>query len=461
MADSPKGGAVFLKKNIQLIYAIVLITLIPVAIIANTYLFIRSFSNTIDISLQREALMVAEVFNAGVENQLTAPDQLQTQLEATAKLNPDIVSMDIFVPDGDNFRDVASLDKTVVGQTSTNIQNVIAWHQNQAIAYQTNAGGSSILNETVQLNERFWTVVAPLQDSSGNKQALLAVKLSLKIVDLLTQQTLFRSYLILAATILIIVLLLAMNTRLFQYAVLFRKIKEVDEMKDEFISMTSHELRTPITAIKGYLSMFLEGSFGKLPATATQNIKVVYDASDRLALLIEDLLNVSRIEQGRLEIKAEPVDAMKLVEGIVMELKVPAEQKGLYLKIEPPTEILREVSADQAKLKQVMVNIIGNAIKYTLKGGVNVTLTPKDNFLEIKVIDTGIGMSPKARERLFEKFYRVKTPETEAINGTGLGLWITKRLVEMMNGQIFVDSIEHVGTQVTVTLPYAKKTTTV
>lgn len=114
------------------------------------------------------------------------------------------------------------------------------------------------------------------------------------------------------------------------------------------------------------------------------------------------------------------------------------------------------MSADVNKLKQVLINLVGNAVKYTKTGSVTVTADAKENAVEVKVSDTGIGMSPEARERLFTKFYRISSKETQGVPGTGLGLWITKQIVELMHGKIFVDSIEGKGTQVTLLLQAVK-----
>ncbi len=456
--QAPKPSSlIFLRKNVQIVYAFALITLIPLAIIANTFFFIRSFGRTVDITLQRQALMVAQIFNAEAAERLDSPEKLQNLVDSMSRLAPDLVSIDVLFPEKEDFKVIASTDEAAIGALSTNVQNVLAWHEKKAIAFLTQAGGKSIMSQQIDPSGgRYWAVISPLYGEDGQKTALLAVKLSVKVVDLLTQSTLTRSYGILAITVVVIILLLILNTRMFEYAVLFKKIKEVDQMKDEFISMASHELRTPITGIRGYISLFLDGSFGKLSKDAMKNLKTVYGAVERLAELIEDLLNVSRIDQGRMEMHPQPTDAMAILNPIVEELKVQADQKGLNLTIGPATGDIGLIMADPARLKQVLVNIIGNAIKYTPKGGVTVNLTAKDKFLEIKVTDTGIGMSAKARERLFEKFYRVKTEDTEKIVGTGLGLWITKQIIVLMKGEIYVDSIEHVGTQMSVLLPFAQ-----
>jgi len=135
-----------------------------------------------------------------------------------------------------------------------------------------------------------------------------------------------------------------------------------------------------------------------------------------------------------------------------------AKEKGLSLNFEVIENTNDLINVDKDKLKQVLINIIGNSIKYTNEGSVDVKISNKEDNLVISIKDTGIGMSAKEREHLFEKFYRIKNKKTQDVVGTGLGLWITKQIVEMMKGSIFVDSIEEVGTQVTIQFPLIKKT---
>ena len=144
-----------------------------------------------------------------------------------------------------------------------------------------------------------------------------------------------------------------------------------------------------------------------------------------------------------------------MIEGVVKPFELQAKQKNLELIIDLRPD-LPKLMADENRIKQVLVNLVSNAIKYSLKGKVTVSaelLKEKTEAVKIKVTDTGIGMSAKERERLFEKFYRIKNERTSSVSGTGLGLWITKELVTLMNGQIYVDSMENVGTQMTVLLP--------
>lgn len=458
-----KENIIELKKYWQIIYAVVLIFLIPFAIIANTFWITKSFEDNINIQLRQQALALAQVFNGAVEPELQNPEALQAALNRVAKRNPDVRVVDISIPKGENFEVIVSTDPDRIGREITDLNHVISWHQQTAYAKLTNAAAISVgdplaTRKFENLQEKFWQVIIPMFETvegEDQKQALLTLNMSISFVDSLVQQTLIRSYIVLSVAVIIVMLLLIANTRLFQYALLARKLKEVEKLKDEFISMASHELRTPITSLRGYLSLLADGSLGDLSDLAKEKVGMMSSSADRLSELVEDLLNVSRIEQGRLTINFDIIDPVEVVEKVVNELSVQAENKHLQLVYEKPDESLPKLLVDEKRLQQILINIIGNAIKYTPKGSVTVTtkVLVEDGVVEIKCADTGLGMTAKQRERLFQKFYRVKTKETETIKGTGLGLWITKQLIELMDGSIFVDSIVDVGSQFTITFP--------
>jgi len=188
------------------------------------------------------------------------------------------------------------------------------------------ASGSKIIDVN-RNGEIYWLVAAPLKNLQGQKQALLSMRLSAGIVEDIVTRNLTYSFWVLIISVLLIVLLLFANSRLFGYSILYNKIKEIDEMKDEFISMASHELKTPVTIIRGYASMILEESQG-LSEQTKNDLAVISLSAERLTNLIEDMLNVSRIEQGRLKIDAQPIEAVAVIEEIVKEMKIQADEKN-------------------------------------------------------------------------------------------------------------------------------------
>lgn len=238
------------------------------------------------------------------------------------------------------------------------------------------------------------------------------------------------------------------------------KLYEGDQMKSEFVSIASHELLTPISAMEGYLSMILDEGIGKVDDQARDYLSKVYLSSKRLSQLVKDLLSVSRIESGKMTINLQAVDMDKMVRDTIDQLRFVAKNKGLTIIYESPKPSLPFVKADPDRVMQVIVNLVSNAIKYTPSGSVTINIvklhTPE---IRVDVKDTGLGMSKEQRSHLFERFYRVSTPETVGIIGTGLGLYITKSILERMNGTISVQSAVHKGTTFSITLPIFKAET--
>lgn len=216
------------------------------------------------------------------------------------------------------------------------------------------------------------------------------------------------------------------------------KLGEVDKAKDEFMSIVSHQLYTPLTSLRGYLSMMRDGDFGPVPEKQRPVVDILRQSSDRLVNLIRNLLDVSRIESGRLELQLESVDLVPLVRGLVAELQPNAERKNLRLRVEEPRGAVRVV-ADKDRLRQVMLNTVDNAIKYTEKGSVDVAVERRGNNVFFRVRDTGRGIARDALERLFGKFTRLdhggRRPE-----GLGLGLYLARQIVREIHGDIWAES---------------------
>ncbi len=231
-------------------------------------------------------------------------------------------------------------------------------------------------------------------------------------------------------------------------------LKQLQQLKDEFVFIAAHELRTPVAAIKGYLSMVMDGEVGKIDDTAREFIKKVVNANQRLIQLVNDLLQVARSEAGRLTIQVAAIDIVEPIKSVLDELKPLADEKAIKMLYEPTT--LPKALADSVRLKEVVVNLVGNAIKYTIGSGtVTISHEVKDNTVITHIKDTGIGIPPEAQKKLFEKFYRVQSEKTREITGTGLGLFIVKQIVEKMDGKIWVTSEEGKGSTFSFSLPIA------
>jgi len=220
----------------------------------------------------------------------------------------------------------------------------------------------------------------------------------------------------------------------------YEELKKLDKAKSEFISIASHQLRTPLTAVKGYLSMILEGSYGKIPEKTQRPMENVYQSNERLIKLVNDILNVTRIETGGLEMKFEKSSLEEVINTVVEELKGTADQKGIFLKFEKPKEPLPKILIDKDKIRQVILNVIDNAIRYTNKGGVTIKCKMQNAKCKIEVSDTGEGMTKEELSKLFESFSRGVAGTRLYTEGVGLGLYIARKLIEMHDGKIWAES---------------------
>jgi PAS domain S-box-containing protein len=225
--------------------------------------------------------------------------------------------------------------------------------------------------------------------------------------------------------------------------------REVDEVKSALISTVSHELRTPLTLIHGFAELLALRSMP--PERQRSAAEEILEASRRLARLIDDLLSVSRMESGRLVLDPRPLDLAGLVERTLSPFRAMATRHTLRAKLPPNLPV---IWGDPDKVEQVLTNLVGNAIKYSPAGGeVLVAVEQDGGGVRVNVRDQGIGMSPREMAQLFEKFYRVDRDEVRRAGGTGLGLYITKRLVEMHGGSIWAESWPGAGSVFTFTLP--------
>lgn len=239
-----------------------------------------------------------------------------------------------------------------------------------------------------------------------------------------------------------------------------RQLKELDQLKDEFISIASHELRTPMTAIKGYLWMLKSGRGGHLTAKQKEHVDNAYESTERMIRLIHDMLDVSRIEQKTIDLNFQKYNLPDLVQAVFGELTVKAGDEGVSLILDYPLskKLNLVVSADKDKANEILVNLIGNALKFTPKGGkITVSIKESGKFILCAVTDTGVGIAKKDFTKLFKKFGRLDSSYTRAAEagGTGLGLYISKYLVEAHGGKIGVKSKLGSGTTFWFTLKRA------
>lgn len=226
-----------------------------------------------------------------------------------------------------------------------------------------------------------------------------------------------------------------------------KELKKLDAAKSEFISIASHQLRAPLTVIKGYASMLLEGSLGAVPNLVKESMQKVMVSAEQLVRLIADMLDLSRIEAGRMKYNFSHVMLDDVVSEVVRELESVAKARGLSLTFENQNTAKRRVNGDPDKLREVVMNLVDNAIKYTAAGRIAVTLVPENansansrQWLTLKVRDTGLGVSRADIPKLFTKFTRTEEAKRIRADGLGLGLYLVKKIVEDHGGKVRIES---------------------
>ncbi len=228
--------------------------------------------------------------------------------------------------------------------------------------------------------------------------------------------------------------------------------REIDRQKSEFVSVASHQLRTPLTSIKWFLEMMLDGDAGVVSEEQKELLEQVSESTERMIGLVNTLLNISRIESGRVKVDPQPTDLNHLIEGIVQEQLPIATQRGVSLKVTKPE--LPTISIDQKLVQEVFANLLSNAIKYTpTKGKVALKAKIDGEYIQFAISDTGMGIPEKDKEKMFHKFFRAENAVVRETEGNGMGLYVCKSIVELSGGRIWYDSVENKGTTFYFTLP--------
>lgn len=234
------------------------------------------------------------------------------------------------------------------------------------------------------------------------------------------------------------------------------KLRALDEAKDEFISMASHQLRTPLTSVKGYISMVMEGDAGKVSSQQNKLLDQAFISSQRMVYLISDLLNVSRLKTGKFTIDSGPTYLPDVIDGELSQLSETLEARGLKIKYEKPTKFPTLI-LDETKTRQVIMNYIDNAMYYTPKGGkITVDLKATENSISLEVTDTGMGVPKDEVKHLFTKFHRAANAKKARPDGTGLGLFMAKKVIVAQGGAVVFKTKEGKGSTFGFTFPRKK-----
>ena len=433
-----------LRQHSQLWYTIFVATIIFVAFVfvANQFVTIAQDAQDRLVNI-RLGSMQDSLVEFIPDYLYTDADILQDRIRRIAFQNPTIKEFKIVEFSNDEPIILASLLSTDVGKVDE--ENSF----NYSIA--ENNPNFSFTTEELQDNERLYTTTRIITDQYQNEIGAVLTQQSLSEADLKISESIQNSVLIFILIVILIMFLFFRHARIIDYASLYRKLESVDRLKDDFISMASHELRTPLTIIRGYAEELQETK--RVPKLAKENVEKINVVVDQLNDLVNDMLDVSRIEQDRMRVELQKINPSKAIETVVKNLLPVANEKDLSLVFNNSLKKNDLINIDSNKFRQIMINLVNNAIKYTEEGRIEVKAIVRKKKVLIRVSDTGIGIGADEQKKLFQKFSRVSSDKTTEIRGTGLGLWITRQLVELMGGKISLESIKGIGTHVILSFP--------
>ena len=230
--------------------------------------------------------------------------------------------------------------------------------------------------------------------------------------------------------------------------------EEIDKMKSEFISLASHQLRTPLSAIKTYSHMLVDGYMGDITPAQKKSLRTIIGATNRMNELINTLLNITRIESGTIVINARMLRVERAAEEVIKELHLAAAEKNISITMTQVGKLATSVKTDHLILKEIITNLVTNAIKYTTEGGeINIAISGRVKDVMVTVADNGWGIPADSHDQVFSKFFRAQNTVKRETTGTGLGLYLVKGLLERLGGKIWFESEEGKGTKFYFTLP--------
>lgn len=433
MLQAFKSGFSNILKYNQLLFVAVLVLVFPLIFIFTFQQFVNiSKNNTNTVTLQKID-SIHDTLEFLIKSYLIDPELLKT----FSQKQDDLKKIRIVKEENESLIIANDLNSEKIGTIEENIQ-----------PYKSSFVSKG---ETVIFN--------PVISGQPVTQAFRAVEIygetyyiftehDFSTLNSVLENRIQKSYLILTFIFLFLIALAYWIARQINFERKFLESLTKLKERDLFIDMLVHELRAPLTAIRGYASLLEEGTQGDERNFSTR----IKDASARLVTLVNDFLEASRIQSGKLKISIKEVEIRRVIENVLANMKNLADLKKLVLKNHLPLESVI-LQTDEKRLEQILTNIINNAIKYTEKGEISVSLQSYHMYTTITIADTGGGISAEDQKKLFSPFVRFGSNlQNEKIEGSGLGMWITKQMIEQLDGQISVESIKGIGTHVIIKL---------
>jgi len=430
----------YLIKHPQFLLTLSLLLFIPFAFLYTGQQFLKVANDNQDRLEKNKIGVLHDVFGELVLTHRNNPEELQQGIENIVSLNPDITKFRVVKSTPEGLNILAALDTKLVGslESKTDLYNFSSLESTESLIFPYHKDGA-----------RYWQSFRSLKTIDG-EQYFIFTETSFAQTDKLFATKITQAYYWLLATLLVVVYLAYRHLRLIDYGYLYQESQLAINTRDLFTNMVTHEMRAPLTAIRGYASMIHEDKEVKFDARE-QAVKIEQSAN-RLLLIVNDLLEVARLQSGKLKIEMKETDICALIRNVIDSLGDTAREKGITLSHDLH-ELICSINTDEKRLHQILTNLINNSIKYTEAGSISVVLKIMAKEVEIRVKDTGMGIQAEDQKRLFAPFFRVESEDVSKISGSGLGMWITKQLVDLLGGKVAVESIKDVGTNVVVTLP--------
>lgn len=431
-------AALYVKNHPQILFVLILLIVFPL-------LFLYTGQQFLDVGranqerLQKDRVgLMHDAFSSLLLGTNFNIEVVRNELSRVVAQNPDIIDYKILKSEGQQIVPIVAFNETDLG---------IPEEDRDLYRSASVRLDESLIFESENRDGRTWSAYRAVESDQGELYFIYTA-MSLKTIDDLFASREQTAYASLIFVYFFIAALAYWHVRLTDYRYLYITAKKANETKDLFTNMIAHELRAPLTAIKGYASLLEEKTSDTDQKQYAQRVR---ESSERLIAIVSDLLDVARIQSGKLSVSITQVAIDEVARTVLEELRVSAEEKHITLT-STATGKNFVASADPQRLHQALTNLVSNAIKYTTQGAIEISLEDKPAYVELRVKDTGMGIASEDQQKLFAPFFRVVHDDVSKITGTGLGMWITKQFIELMGGSVGVESIKGVGTHVVVSM---------
>ena len=435
-------GLNVMRSNSRLLLVAILVFVFPLLFVSVTQSFFSTAYHNINTSEKNRIGILHDSLSAIIKDTPDYKPVVEKLIATYTKENPDIVKIRIVDRDNTGFKILVANDPSLVGTYEKTDQ-----------AYQTlplSGSNNSFIYESTIDGVRTWQAFRSVD--TGDNELYIFSEQHFDLIDSVMTARRQQSYFGLTAIFVFLIALAYWLNRQVNWEANHKLLAEQLKERDLFSNMIAHEFRSPLTAIKGYASFLQESkNMDKEELRFAANIR---NSAERLVVLVNDFLEVARLQSGKMQIEEKEIDLSEVLSSVIQDLTVMAEEKGLSLKCAQAKKPIIMLS-DSARMTQVFTNIISNSIKYTEKGTIEIECTSMPGEVIVRIKDSGMGISAEDQQKLFAPFSRVGGVEHTSVTGTGLGMWITKQLVELLNGTIGVESIKGVGTHVVITFKTA------